>query len=347
MKVFLTGGTGFIGGPLVKALRLRGWNLIALVRDPKSPQALALSRAGIQLAAGDITDRESLRAAMSSVDMVVHNAGHYAYGLNKTGRERMTTINVLGTDNVLGLAHELNIPRTLYVSSVQAFGETGAEPRDESFIRQSLCRTAYERSKTAAHGIALHHQQQGLPLIIVCPNAAIGKNDYSSWGYFLRMYLNRCMPPLGWAPKTIHCCVGVNDLAEGIALAAEKGRAGETYILSGEARPFREHLNYWVRRPGAFKPSIWLPANLALLFFAPLEPLLRLLGLPAFLSRETVIGGATNWHYTSEKAKRELGWTVGSAEELWLATLDGELETLPGRKGQYLLQRLKPLDGID
>ncbi len=347
MYVLLTGGTGFIGRPLTRSLLSRGWSVTALVRKPDSPQARALSKMGARLAAGDVIDRESVRAAMSGADIVVHNAGQYEFGVDRAGKERMQTVNVVGTDNVLGLARELGVARTVYVSTMMAFGDSGSQMRDETFTRQAPCRTAYERSKTDAHVVACRHQQQGLPLVIVCPNAVIGANDHSAWGYFQRLYVNRMMPPVCWAPNTMLCCVEVNDLAEGIALAAEKGRIGETYFLNGEPRSFRENLEFWSRRPGAMRPLIWLPASVAAALFAPLEPLQRMLGMPAFISRDTVRAGSTNWCYSAEKAKRELGWTHRTAEAMWLTTIDREIELLSRRKGQSWIERLKPLDSDD
>jgi nucleoside-diphosphate-sugar epimerase len=291
MKVFLTGGTGFIGQHLTIALMARGWSITALVRNPDTPQAQGLSKIGAQLSTGDITDRESMRAAMSGSAIVVHNAGHYEMGMDKAGKQRMHAINVTGTDNVLSLAHELEIKRTIYVSTIQVFGETGSQPRDETFKRQAPCRTTYERSKTDAHEIALQHQKHGLPLIIVCPHAVIGTNDHSIWGYLLRMYINRIMPPFGWSPHSVFACIYIDDLAEG--------------------------------------------------------PIQRILGLPAFISRESVAASATNWHYVNEKAKRELGWTHRSAEAMWNATFEGELKLLSKRMGQNLVQRLKPLESVD
>jgi dihydroflavonol-4-reductase len=347
MKVFLTGGTGFIGQHLTITLMARGWSITALVRNPDTPQAQGLSKIGAQLSTGDITDRESMRAAMSGSAIVVHNAGHYEMGMDKAGKQRMHAINVTGTDNVLSLAHELEIKRTIYVSTIQVFGETGSQPRDETFKRQTPCRTTYERSKTDAHEIALQHQKHGLPLIIVCPHAVIGTNDHSIWGYLLRMYINRIMPPFGWSPHSIFACIYIDDLAEGVALAAEKGRIGETFLLCGEVKSIRENLNYWSKNPGAFRPLMWLPAKLTATLFAPLEPIQRILGLPAFISRESVAASATNWHYVNEKAKRELGWTHRSAEAMWDATFEGELKLLSKRMGQNLVQRLKPLESVD
>ena len=347
MQVFLTGGTGFIGQPLTRALLRRGWSVIALVRKPDSPQAQALSKMGAQLATGDVTERESMRAVMRGAEVVVHSAGQYEVGLDTAGKQRMHRVNVDGTENVLGLAHELTIPRAVYVSTMAAFGETGRQPRDETFTRQVPCCTTYEESKTAAHEIARQYQQRGLPLIIVCPHQVMGTNDHTPFGYFQRLYVNHVMPPIAFAPNSIFCCVDVNDLAEGITLAAEKGRIGETYLLCGEPMTIGEILDIWSRKTGASKVRLWLPTGLAAVLLAPLEPVQRRLGLPAFLSRDVVRGAATNSWFSSEKAKRELGWTHCSAEALVPAAIDGEIELLSRRKGQNLIQRLKPLDTVD
>ena len=347
MRVFLTGGTGFIGQSLTKSLLGRGWSVTALVRKPDGPRAQALRKMGAQLVAGDVTERESMRIAMSGADIVVHNAGHYEVGLDRAGKQRMQRVNVDGTENVLSLADELSIPRTVYVSTVLSFGETGHQLRDETFVREFPCRTTYEQTKTDAHAIARQYQQRGLPLIIVCPNGVIGPNDQSFMGYIERLYVNHVLPPMSWSPNAWHTLVAVKDLAEGITLAAEKGRTGETYFLCGEAASIHEFFTLWSRKPGGFAPRVWLPAGLAAASLAPLEPLERRLGLPAFLSREAVRTSSTNLYYSNEKAKRELGWTPSSAVAMWCAALDGEIELLSRHKGQNLIQRLKPLDTVD
>ncbi len=347
MKVLLTGGTGFIGQALAKSLLRRGWSITALVRKPDSPQAKGLKKMGAQLSTGDVTERASMHAAMTGADIVVHNAGLYEYGLDSAGKQRMRTVNVDGTDNVLSLARELNIPRTIYVSSVEAFGETGTQIRDETFTRQVACRTFYAQSKTDAHEIAYQYQQRGLPLIIVCPHQVIGVNDHSIFGYLLRLYVNHSLPPMIWSPSTISCCVALNDLAEGIALASENGRIGEMYFFCGERQSMFEILTSWSKKPGAFSPPLCVPVGLAAVMFAVLEPLERILGLPVIFSRETIRTAATNRNYSSEKAKRELGWTHCSAEAMWFAAIDGEIQLLSRRKGQNLIQRLKPLEMVE
>jgi dihydroflavonol-4-reductase len=344
MKVFLTGGTGFIGQSLTKALLARGWSVIASVRRPDGQQARNLNNVGAHCTAGDVTDRESLRESMIGADIVIHNAGHYEYGVNAEGKRRMHDINVRGTDNVLGLAQEIRVPRTVYISTVQAYGDSGPQTRDETFERRAPCRTWYEQTKTDAHMIARQYRERGLPLIIACPNGVIGPNDHSVFGYFLRLYLNKMLPPMSWSPGTMFTLVHLDDLAEGIALAAEKSRTGEDYFFAGEPKSFREHLGYWAMKPGAFKIRFWLPAGFMAALFCPLEPLQRMVGLPAFMSRETIRGGATNFNYSSEKAKRELGWTHRSASEMWFNTIDGELELMLKRKRRTLTSLLNPIE---
>jgi len=343
LKIFLTGGTGFIGQPLTESLVARGWNIVALVRNPNSPQARVLTEIGVQCVAGDVTDRESMRAGMQGADIVVHNAGWYEFGVTANGRKLMHAINVIGTDNVLSLSLELGIPRSVYVSSTVFWGETGSAVCDETWRRQKPYHSYYEQTKVEAHKIAQGYQGRGLPLIIVCPNAVVGPNDHSTYGYFLRMYLNHLLTPFAWAPDVITSRVYVNDVGEGVALAAEKGRLGETYILAGEPSSQREMIESWMTRPGGFKVRFYIPNWLAKVLFAPLEPLQRLIGLPAAISRETVSANFS-MNFSSAKAQRELGWTYVPAREMWLGIVDRELELLASRKKRDLVSRLKPVE---
>jgi dihydroflavonol-4-reductase len=343
LKVFLTGGTGFIGRPLTRALLSRNWSVTALVRNPQGPQAQAVAALGAGLVAGDITDRESVRAGMLGADVVVHNAGSYEYGVTGERRRLMHETNVSGTDNVLGLALEQGIHRTVYVSSTMYFGGTGPEPRDESYERQRPYHSYYEQTKAEAHLVAQRYQQRGLPLIIVCPNGVVGPNDHSAYGYFLRLYLNHLMPPCAWAPDVIHSHVHVDDVAEGIALAAEKGRLRETYLLAGDPTRQRDLVQTWMMKPGRMKIRFYIPNWLAKVMFAPMEPLQRALGLPAFISRETV-SASMNLNYSSTKAQRELGWVHRPAREMWLSIIDQELVLLANRTKRDVVSRLNPVE---
>ena len=342
MNVFLTGGTGFIGGPLTRALLSRGWSVTALARKPETPEARALSRIGARCVAGDVTDRESMRASMTGADIVVHAAGVYEIGVDAGARARMRTINVTGTDNVLGLALELRVPRTVYVSSALVLGDTGARVRDETFVRQAGYGSFYEETKTEAHQLALQYVQRGLPLVITCPASVVGANDHSVWGYLLRLYLNGLMAPFGWTPDMINSSVHVDDVSAGIALAAEKGRLGESYLLAGDPTTLREVFGAWMTRPGGMAIRFYVPQWLAAALLAPIGPVLRWAGLPAFLSHETVTA-SVSLDLSSAKAARELGWTHRATREMWPAIVDEEVALLAARTKRDIVSRLNPV----
>jgi len=343
MRVFLTGGTGFIGQALATVIRNRGWQLDALVRRPDGAPARYLASLGATLIAGDVTQRESMRAAMTRADLVIHNAGIYEFGADAALRQRMQAANVGGTENTLGLALELGKPRSVYISTTLATGATGIESRDETFVRQAPCPTAYEQTKTDAHEIALRMRERGLPLIIVCPNAVVGPNDHSVFGYLLRMYLLYLLPPLAWSPGTTQSLVHVQALAEGIALAAEMGRIGENYLLCGEPITLQQLFGFWKPHRGGFTPKLWLPPAIMKVMFTPMEPLFRLAGLPAVFSRETV-AASEHLNYSSAKAQRELGWRFPAAADMWPQIVERERQLMALRTG--LRAKLRPMEVV-
>ncbi len=334
MRVFLTGATGFIGQPLARALLRRGWELTCLARNPHGAAGRALAQLGATLAVGDVveTDRAALATAMRGADLVFHNAGVYAIGVTRSQAERMRAVNVQGTETVLGLAAELGIPKIVYTSTVGAFGDTGGALADENFTRRAAAASIYEQTKVDAHAIARAYQARGAPVVIACPGQVIGPGDHSPFGHFARLYVRGWLPPSVWAPDATFTIGHVDDVAEALALAAERGQPGQTYIVAGQPMTMRAMIATWKRTPGGLKPFIWLPRPLAWLTGLLAEPVLRLLGQPAFISRETIAGSFICFRFTSAKAERELGAQFRGAEQAWRDTLAAE-RALAGRRG--------------
>lgn len=344
MQVFLTGGSGFIGRALTRALRQRGWHVTALVRSMESSGARHLAGMGVQCVVGDVRDRESVQHGMRGAEVVIHNAAWYELGISRRARHHMHAVNVTGTDHVLGTAMELAVPRTVHVSSVAYFADTGAARCGEDHPPQSDFPTAYTQTKAEAHARALAWSCRGLPLIIVCPTHVFGANDHSPFGYFLRLYLNGLMAPFAFSPEMQMAPVHVDDLGEGIARAAERGRCGETYILGGDTMSIRDMFKLWMTRPGGAKVRFYIPRWLACLLFRPLEPLQRLVGLPAFLSAETVNATRYSYDFSSAKAQRELAWRPRPPSAIWADIIDREIQLRGDRQGRGLVSRLAPLD---
>src|SRR5919197_919097 len=120
MTVFVTGGTGFIGGHVVRRLRERGDDVVALVRAPA--KGVALEAEGCELVAGTLADREVIRAAMEGCDAAIHGAAIYEVGVPESQHRAMYEANVIGTENVLRAALEAKVGRVVYISTVAAFG---------------------------------------------------------------------------------------------------------------------------------------------------------------------------------------------------------------------------------
>ncbi len=324
-RVFLTGGTGFIGQPLSASLLQRGWTVSALVRDPQGAAAQAIQQLGATLVLGDITDPASMRTAMAGADIVIHNAGWYELGIGgREAEQRMQAINVDGTRHTLTLAHELGVPRIVHVSSVVATGETGDQLRDESFTRQAPPPSPYERTKTAAHQLALDLIKQGAPVMLAMPGAVIGPGDHANLGVLQRMYVRGIAPALTIGGDYRRCQVYVDDCAEGIALIAEKGRPGELYLLSAGSLSYREIYDLWATTPGGMKQMAVMPKSLAVFSAMLVEPAQRWLRLPNLLSVEAARGAYTHYDYSGGKAMRELGWQPRDLRQAWLATLAEE-----------------------
>ena len=129
-RYFVTGATGFIGGELTKQLIGRGHQVVALVRSPK--KAALLKTLGVELHAGDVTDRESLRGPMQGTDGVFHVAAWYKIGASDPIAE---AVNVGGTRNVLEVARDLAIPRVVYTSTIGVLGDTHGQLVDEITAR--------------------------------------------------------------------------------------------------------------------------------------------------------------------------------------------------------------------
>jgi nucleoside-diphosphate-sugar epimerase len=323
MNVFLTGGTGFIGKPLTQALLRRGYQVTALVRNPQSREAQELQANGAVLLKGDLTQPDTLRPGMQGADIVINNAGVYSFGLTAEERLQMRAINVEGAENVFSLAQELKIARIVHVSSILAYGPTSdGKLEDERFIRESEPSSIYEATKSEAHQIARRYQQAGAPLVIACPAGVVGPGDYTTLGYYARLYVRGLCPPLLAAGK--RSTVYVDDCAEAIVLVAEKGLPGEEYILSGGAISASAMHDVFKETPGGVRFKIILPRRLGEFGCRMLEPLQRMLGLPMIYSREVFTAGAVNWNYSGAKAVQELGAQFRDPRQAWLDTLAGE-----------------------
>lgn len=317
MKVFVTGGSGFIGQRLVKRLVERGDTVYALARSEKS--AGVLSQLGAEIVPGDITDSDSMRHGMQGCDLVFHLAAWYKIGASDWTKAE--AINVGGTRKALRLAVELNIPKIIYTSSVAVFGNTHGALVDETYFSGGPFLTEYDRTKWLAHyKVAQPLIEKGAPIVIVMPGAVFGAGDESAVSDMMRWFY-RGMPLLV-GPETVLTYAHVDDIVTGHLLAAENGRVGESYILAGPAIPLGEMVDFWGHLTGRPLPLFRVPAHIAKPFVPIINLLNQFIPLPALFSSEAVDMLGTTYIATSDKAKRELGWKLRPLQASMMQTFE-------------------------
>ena len=313
VRVFVTGGTGFIGGEVVRQLRDRGDDVVCLVRNPG--KGAKLRDRGCELVAGDLGDERAIRKGMEGCDAVIHAAAVYEVGIPASERAAMREANVGGTERVLGAALELKIPKVVYVSTVGIFGNTNGQIVDESYEHPAESFTScYEQTKWEAHQVAKRLIGEGLPGVIVQPGGVYGPGDTSSVAQLLNQFLAGKMPLMPF-PELGICLSHVEDIAGGILLGLDKGKAGETYVISGPATTMREAISVVADATGRKAPTRAIPTPL-MKAMIPIGPLVgKVMGQPPNL-RELISSadGVTFWA-SYEKAERELGYEPRGLEQ--------------------------------
>jgi dihydroflavonol-4-reductase len=307
VKAFVTGGTGFIGGHVVRRLRERGDDVVALVRSPE--KAKELKDQGVELVEGDLTSEDAIRKGTEGADAVFHIAAVYKVGIPKKEREPMWESNVRGTERVLDAAIDAGVGRILYVSTVNVFGNTKGDIVDETYQRDESdgFLSVYDETKYRSHQAAKERIAKGAPIVIVQPGGVYGPKDHSEVGNMidqtrkgkLRM---KAFPELGF--NLVH----VEDVADGIILAFDKGKIGESYVLGGELSTMGDLIDKTAEMSGRKAPKMSLPPLMAKAS-APLGPVVGpAMGFPPNLSEAIKAAHNVTYYAKDDKARSELGY---------------------------------------
>jgi dihydroflavonol-4-reductase len=329
-KTLVTGGTGFIGSHLVRALANRGDELRLLVRDPA--RAEHLQGIEFETVTGDVTDKRSVRKAMKDIERVFHVAGTTSH--RSSARKRVFEINAGGTRIVMDEALRAGVERVVHTSSVAAVGpaKPGETADEDQMFTAGRLGIAYMNAKHEAELETLRAAAKGLPVVIVNPSFVLGPDDPSGTSNELvRRFLTRQIPVYVDGGLNI---VDVRDVATGHLLADERGHEGERYILGGRNFTLQRLFTDLGRIADVPPPAMKLPGQLATRGMAVLE----LAGLPAPASSDEVKAATLWFTYRNDKAMRELGFKPRPHEETLEDTVRWQLEhidhTEPGIREQ-------------
>jgi len=313
MNIFVTGGTGFVGGAVVRQLLEVGHTIRALVRSGTNTRQL--DGLPIERIEGDLSNSDSLRRGMQGCDWVFHVAALYSYWGYPW--EAFYQANVEGTRRVLEVAGEMGVDRIVYTSSIATLGlPTGDTPANEDTpVTLGDKIGHYKRSKFMAEEVARDFALQGLPVVIVNPAAPVGVGDHkpTATGQMIVDFLNGKM--FGYVDAGMNI-VNVQDVAAGHLLAAEFGCVGERYILGGEDLTLKQVLDLLSEVSGLPQVRMHIPHSVALAWSYIDVTLARLnpKHVPAATPDKVRISRQKEY-YDSSKAIRELGYTSTPARE--------------------------------
>jgi dihydroflavonol-4-reductase len=308
----VTGGTGFVGTHVVRALLAEGRPVRCLVR-PGSPRG-NLEGLSVEIVEGDLNDPQSLTRALSGVSTLYHVAADYRLW-TRDPRELYRT-NAGGTDNILKAASEARVERVVYTSSVAALGlkEDGTSADEATPAERSRIIGHYKKSKYDAERVAEGWATRGLPVVIVNPSTPIGERDIkpTPTGQMIVDFLNRRMP--AYVDTGLNL-IDVRDVAAGHLLAAAKGKVGQRYILGNRNLTLKEILDTLAQLTGLPSPTLRLPHWIPLTVAAADTALSRLTGRAPRVSLESVRMSTHKMFFDAGKAVRELGLPQTPVEE--------------------------------
>jgi dihydroflavonol-4-reductase len=300
----VTGGTGFVGAHVVRALLARGREVRCLVRAGSPRDNLA--GLPVEIVPGDLNDPASLSRACAGADIVYHVAADYR--LYARDPREIYRANVDGTKALLRAAGDAGVTRFIHTSSVGALGLTndGSPATETTPVTLDGVVGHYKKSKFLAEREADAAVAAGLPVVIVNPSTPIGEYDIkpTPTGQVIVDFLARRMPAY---VRTGLNLIDAKDVAEGHLLAAERGRVGEKYILGHRNMTLKQMLDALEAITGLPAPRVRVPHALPLVVGAIDTTLARLTGRVPRVPLEAVRMSRKTMYFDASKAVQELG----------------------------------------
>jgi farnesol dehydrogenase len=319
MKVLLTGATGFLGRAVARRLAARGHALRVLARPTSRLEGLP---EGFEVAAGDVTDALSMNAAAEGCDAVVHMAALVKIWVPDP--ERFEAVNVGGLENALAAARAASA-RLVYTSSFIALGPSGAEALAASRPHPGPpFRNAYERTKARADRVARAAVAAGQDVVTLYPGVIYGPGDMTEGNIVARMvadHLNGRLPGLVGPADRRWSYAFVEDVAEGHALALEKGKAGDRLVLGGENATLAQVFLLVQEIANVPPPRLRIPYGVASVLGRAQWLWAELTGHPPQLTQGEVGVFREEWACDSTRAVREIGYA-------WRPLAEGLRETV-------------------
>jgi len=313
MTDLVTGATGFVGAAVARCLLAHGRRVRVLVRpasDRRNVDGL-----DVEVVEGDLTDRQSLSAAVDGCDGVFHVAADYR--LWAPDPAPMFAANVDGSRTVIRAAMDAGVRRIVYTSSVAVLGihKDGTPANEDSPVAFGDMIGPYKQSKfRAEEAVRDLIDEAGAPVVIVNPSTPIGPGDVKPTPTG-RMIVEAATGRMPAFVDTGLNVVHVDDVAEGHWLAFEKGAVGERYVLGGEDMALADILAEIARLTGRRPPAVRLPHDLIVPVAWIAESWARIAGGEPFVTLDGIRMARKRMYFSSDKARKALGYAPRPAGE--------------------------------
>ena len=328
-RVFLTGGSGLVGGALLTGLREHRDEVVALARSDAA--AAAVSERGAEVARGDLLDEDAMAAAMEGCDLLYHVGGYNT--LCPDDPAELFHANVRGAEIAVRAAARAGVRRVVLTSSAAALGEERGTVGNERSPHRGWYLSDYERSKHEGEQAALAAGRlNGVEVVSVNPSSVQGPGRAGGTGKIMIAYLNGRLRAF---VDTNISLVDIRDCTEGHLLAEVRGRPGERYVLSGATLTVREGVQLLGRLTGINEPVRALPPAVATVAAVAVEAVARLRRRTPRVCRDLVRTALHGHAYDGSKAARELGLSYTPVEETIRRTLDWFLDEGLVDRGQF------------
>jgi len=314
VRVFVTGGTGFVGKPTVGRLVEDGHEVRCLVR--RTSRTGELEELGCELAYGDVTDKASVLKGMRGCEWVVNLANVYSFW--EQDRSIYRRVNVEGTRNVMEAALEAGVSKVAHVSTLVVWGNTPDAPFTEESPVGTKRFTEYARSKYEGDEVVWGlYRQEGLPVVVLYPGAVLGADDPKATGQYVRDLIERRVPARIFEDSAF-TFVHVEDVAEGIVRALEKdGNLGEKYLVGKHALTMGEVTRMVSEISGVPLPKMRLPGPVVMAGAALMTKVADLSGRPPLsgMSTDQMRNIRESAVFDGSKSERELDLTYTPIRE--------------------------------
>ena len=303
--ILVTGGAGHIGNVLVKDL-VKAEKQVRVLALPGEPTD-SLTGVEVEIVRGNILSLDDLREAMQDVELVFHLASYVA--LTADQYDLMHKVNVEGTRNVIAMCKEMGVKRLVYTSSIHAYERVpeGMVVNESLKFDPENPDGLYDRTKAEATLLVLAAAKEGLDSVVVCPTGVIGPYDYklSEIGEMIITWMKR---RASVSTEGGYDFVDVRDVSAGHILAAEKGRAGEVYVLGGERLTIKTLRSMVQKAVGIHTHAVNIPTWLALRVAPIVEFFYKLFKTRPKFTTYSIKTLMSNSNVSSDKAKKELGY---------------------------------------